>query len=100
MNKYAMTVAVLVLVLSAGVISAQAQDGDLRRRFDLQPVPPVPYPANNGFNPERVELGRLLFFDPILSGEKDTACATCHLPTFGMADGRQLAAGASGKSQG
>ena len=100
MNKYAMTVAVLVLVLSAGVISAQAEDGDLRRRFDLQPVPPVHYPANNGFNPERVELGRLLFFDPILSGEKDTACATCHLPTFGMADGRQLAAGTSGKGLG
>ncbi len=76
-----------------------AQD-DLRRRFDLQPVPPVPYPVNNPYNPDRVELGRLLFFDPILSGEKDTACSTCHLPTFGMADGRQLAAGASGKGLG
>ena len=76
-----------------------AQD-DLRQRFDLQPVPPVPYPVNNPYNPDRVELGRLLFFDPILSGEKDTACSTCHLPTFGMADGRQLAAGASGKGLG
>lgn len=28
------------------------------------------------------ELGRLLFWDPILSGSRDTACATCHHPDF------------------
>ena len=100
MNNSRVVTAVLALIVSVGALSAQAQNGDLRQRFDLQPVPPVPYPENNRFNPDRVELGRLLFFDPILSGEKDTACGTCHLPTFGMADGRQLAAGTSGKGLG
>ena len=66
----------------------------------LQSVPPVPYPENNPYNLDRVELGRLLFFDPILSGEKDTACGTCHLPTFGMADGLPLAVGVGGKGLG
>ena len=69
---------------------------DLRLRFDLQSLGPIPYPADNGHNPERIALGRLLFFDPILSGEKDTACGTCHHPDFAFADGRQFSAGATG----
>jgi cytochrome c peroxidase len=40
-----------------------------------------------------VELGRLLFWDPILSGGRDVACATCHHPDFAYADGRDLSLG-------
>jgi cytochrome c peroxidase len=43
-----------------------------------------------------VTLGRLLFWDPILSGQKDVACATCHHPAFGYADGLDLSVGANG----
>ena len=43
---------------------------------------------------DAAELGRLLFWDPILSGERDVACATCHHPDFAYADGRQLSLGA------
>jgi cytochrome c peroxidase len=39
------------------------------------------------------ELGRLLFWDPVLSGPMDVACATCHHPDFAYADGRDLALG-------
>jgi cytochrome c peroxidase len=39
------------------------------------------------------ELGRLLFWDPILSGERDIACATCHHPDWAYADGRDLSLG-------
>ncbi len=38
--------------------------------------------------PAQVELGRLLFFDPILSATRSVACATCHHPQHGWADGR------------
>jgi cytochrome c peroxidase len=38
-------------------------------------------------------LGRLLFWDPILSGNRDAACATCHHPDFAYADGRDLSRG-------
>jgi len=55
-------------------------------------APPVP--ADNPTTPAKVELGRLLFWDPILSGEKDVACATCHHPSRGYADGRDLSLGA------
>ncbi len=39
------------------------------------------------------ELGRLLFWDPILSGDRDIACGTCHHPDFAYADGRDLSLG-------
>ncbi|MGH7500546.1 MAG: cytochrome-c peroxidase [Longimicrobiales bacterium] len=39
------------------------------------------------------ELGRLLFWDPILSGHRDVACATCHHPDFAWADGRDVSLG-------
>ncbi len=45
---------------------------------------------------EKVELGRLLFWDPILSGDLDVACATCHLPEFGYGDGRERSVGVGG----
>jgi cytochrome c peroxidase len=53
----------------------------------------APVPADNPSTPEKVELGRLLFWDPILSGEKDIACATCHHPSRGYADGLDLSLG-------
>ncbi|HYR69724.1 MAG TPA: cytochrome c peroxidase [Candidatus Dormibacteraeota bacterium] len=35
-----------------------------------------------------VALGRFLFFDPILSANKERACASCHMPARGFSDGR------------
>jgi cytochrome c peroxidase len=43
--------------------------------------------------PALVELGRALAFDKILSGNKDIACMTCHLPSFGTGDDRSLSIG-------
>ena len=100
MNNLALCRRIVVLALLMGYSGLGAQEEDLRQRFALQPLPPIPYPQDNQFNPDRIALGRLIFFDPILSGEKDTACGTCHLPEFGMADGRPLGAGTSGKGLG
>lgn len=41
-----------------------------------------------GDTSEKIALGRLLFFDPILSATKTVSCATCHHPQHGWADGR------------
>ena len=46
------------------------------------------------------ELGRLLFWDPILSGNRDIACATCHHPDFAYADGRDLPLGTGSRGLG
>ncbi len=47
-------------------------------------------------NPAQVELGRALFFDKILSGNRDVACATCHAVGSALGDGRSLAIGTGG----
>ncbi|ANW95892.1 cytochrome-c peroxidase [Wenyingzhuangia fucanilytica] len=57
-------------------------------------------PKNNPITPEKVALGRLLFYDPILSGNKEVACATCHHPDYGYSDGIDLSIGVNGKGLG
>lgn len=47
-------------------------------------------------NMNKVRLGQLLFYDPILSGNKTVSCATCHHPKFATADGVSLGLGDGG----
>lgn len=68
--------------------------------LDLQAVQEVQHPADNPTSVEKVELGRLLFWDPIVGGEKDMACATCHHPGLGYGDGIDLAIGVNGSGLG
>ena len=51
-------------------------------------------------NPALVELGRSLFFDKILSGNRDVACATCHTMADHATDALSLAIGTGGVSDG
>lgn len=60
----------------------------------------VKSPKNNKASAEKTKLGRLLFFDPILSGNKDVACATCHHPKNGFAEFRDISIGVNGKGFG
>lgn len=45
---------------------------------------------------ENISLGRLLFYDPILSGNRNISCASCHHPRFGTSDGMSLSIGEGG----
>ncbi|MGI1663759.1 cytochrome-c peroxidase [Palleronia sp. KMU-117] len=47
-------------------------------------------------DPAEVELGQLLFYDAILSGNRNIACATCHHPRFATGDGLSLGLGEGG----
>lgn len=53
----------------------------------------VPTPKDNPLTQEKIELGKMLFFDPRLSGDKNMSCATCHSPLFGWSDGLPTAKG-------
>ncbi len=57
----------------------------------LEPLGEVPIPASNPQTPEKVELGRMLFFDRRLSGDGTMSCASCHNPEQGFADGQAIA---------
>ncbi len=58
------------------------------------------YPADNPFSDAKETLGELLFWDPILSGDADVACASCHHPDHAWADGRELSIGVGGEGLG
>lgn len=51
----------------------------------------------DGFSPQQIDLGRYLFFDPLLSGDKSLSCASCHHPDKGFADGLAHSIGANGE---
>ena len=53
-------------------------------------------PKTNPSSPEKIALGKSLFYDPIMSGNKDVACATCHHPNNGYAEFRDISIGANG----
>ena len=55
---------------------------------ELGLLPPVEYPKDNPHSKEKEDLGRMLFFDPRLSGSGQIACASCHDPDLAWADGR------------
>ncbi|MGI9501979.1 MAG: cytochrome-c peroxidase [Geminicoccaceae bacterium] len=62
----------------------------------LGPLPEMKVPADQPFTEARVELGKLLFFDPRLSGDGSISCADCHDPKLGWGDGGELSRGYPG----
>ena len=69
----------------AFVVDDRVQAGEVG---PLPPLPPVSWHM-----PESEQLGKLLFFDPRLSGSGQLACISCHDPQLGWGDGRRVAAG-------
>jgi len=80
-----MTVTKLLPVLLAATWMAGAAHAAGDRPAGLAPLGPPPIPADNPMTPEKVELGKMLFFDPILSGNYGMPCSACHLPDAGWA---------------
>ena len=57
-------------------------------------------PLRRSFSSEQIDLGRYLFFDPLLSSDRRTSCAHCHHPDHGMSDGLARAAGFGARGSG
>ncbi len=53
-------------------------------------------PSDNLMTSEKVELGRLLFFDNRLSRDNSVACSNCHIPVLAFTDGQPVSTGISG----
>jgi cytochrome c peroxidase len=80
-----MLVAWAVLAASTGTVLAK---GDPDADPPLAPLPPVPQPPDNMITEDKAELGKMLFFDPKLTGDASLACGDCHDPKqgWGFAD--------------
>ena len=88
---------IVIGLLSAGIaVSAFASDEELLKKAKLyfKPLPKeIPAPAYNPTTPEKVELGKKLYFDPRLSLSGVISCNTCHnLSTYGV-DGVETSLG-------
>ena len=65
-----------------------------------RPFPKMTVREDNPDTQEKIELGRLLFFDPLLSGDNSMSCAHCHHPDLGFSDNRDLSMGRTGMGVG
>ncbi len=80
----------LFLFLWLGIASAASPGSWLRPET-------VPVPKENPMTKEKVELGRLLFFDPRLSRNDTVSCASCHIPYYYWTDRVPKAVGIDGR---
>jgi cytochrome c peroxidase len=81
------------LSLCAGAVSAEeALRDQAKGLFDVIPktAPALP---DNPATPEKVALGKMLYFEPRLSESRDFACATCHNLSMAGVDGGALSGG-------
>ena len=87
-------VATLAAIVAASVVlpGQAGYDWHLPPGF---PVPPVP--ADNPMSAGKVALGRHLFYDVRLSGNRTQSCASCHQQSLAFADGRPVSIGSTGE---
>src|SRR6266568_7554686 len=76
------------------------REGQPRATGLQQAFPRMKAIEENPITPAKVNLGKLLYFDPILSGDNTISCAHCHHPDFGFSDGRKTGMGVHGKGIG
>mgnify|MGYP005844972827 CR=1 FL=1 len=77
-------------------IPPSAQGGGARQTAASMSGLQAPFPDVPPVDAAEAALGRLLFYDPILSVNRDRSCASCHHPDLGFADGLPLAQSAHG----
>jgi cytochrome c peroxidase len=92
-------VALLAGLLMTGALHAGEVAFAAEMRLEALPAH-APEPSDNPATPAKIALGRLLFFDPILSATRTVACATCHHPQFAWADARATPLGVNGNGLG
>jgi len=101
----------LTMLLASGTSKALVLGQELHPPLPPDHLPPVldlshiplglsshrNIPAENPLTAEKVALGRQLFFDPILSANRQVSCASCHLPELHFSSPNPLAIGIQGQ---
>ncbi|HEX5887503.1 MAG TPA: cytochrome c peroxidase [Pyrinomonadaceae bacterium] len=95
---------VLVAVVLIGACSSNVRESAGGFTPEIQPLPAglttyeaMVIPADNPMTPEKVALGRQLFFDERLSADGSRSCYSCHVCEKGLTDGLPKAVGALNK---
>lgn len=106
LRKFKLAVVAGLVLFAAVLISACAGNAPTSEEFkpEILPLPaqlttyePMAIPADNPMTPEKVALGRQLFFDERLSVDNSRSCYSCHVCEKGLTDGLGKAVGALNK---
>ncbi len=104
-RRWVIPVAVVVAIAAGVAIGLIARGGSSTPepaavRALLEPHAVTPLVAAPEADPALIELGQALFFDPILSGNRNISCATCHHPSLASGDALSLSIGSGGEGLG
>jgi cytochrome c peroxidase len=95
---------VLLAIIFVAACSSNVRQSPGGFQPQLQPLPaqlstyePMPIPPDNPMTPEKIALGRQLFFDERLSADGSKSCYSCHVCEHGLTDGLPKAIGAGNK---
>lgn len=93
-----MRILTLILVMAAAFVvhNARADDSDLMKQANalFKPIPATPPPLqDNSLSKPKIELGRMLYFEPRLSVSHAISCNTCHNMGLGTVDARETSVG-------
>ncbi|CUS85644.1 Di-haem cytochrome c peroxidase, partial [Candidatus Kryptonium thompsonii] len=94
----------IVFLLSFTFVSEKQANSSSKASYEVKIPLGIPrdlweifIPPDNPITPEKVELGRKLYFDKRLSVDNTVACATCHDPKFAFAENKKVSEGVGGK---
>lgn len=97
MKKLIMITAMLATGLAVWASGAMAEDKYSKYRGMLAPLPALPpIPSNNVITPEKIELGKMLYWDRRVSKTGATSCGFCHHPTYYGAEPMRKSVGING----
>jgi len=86
----AISIAIMVFFSTIPIIGNAQTTMNLEQPLGL---PPVPVPSDNPMTKEKVELGKMLYFDTRLSENGSISCSTCHMPKHGYAEPKPVSEG-------
>ncbi|WP_024508436.1 cytochrome c peroxidase [Bradyrhizobium sp. ARR65] len=99
--RYRVNLTLLAVFLPLGVAFTLAKEDSASDRTLIQASyrrpAAIPFPGSNPYSKAKSALGKMLFFDPLLSGSKTRSCATCHNPSLSWGDGLSHAIGENPK---
>jgi cytochrome c peroxidase len=88
-NKFITSLLTVCILISTCATAASLQE--LKTLYERPNS--IPFPVSNPYSAEKTALGKMLFFDPRLSRNKNMNCATCHNPSFGWEDATRTSVG-------
>ena len=92
--KASSAIGAIIVLLGAAVAASDSAAPGRAVLFETYRRPAeIPFPQSDPYSEAKSKLGRILFFDPILSGSQVRSCASCHNPALSWGDGQARAIG-------